>query len=92
MVLVPTDHSAHRSASYVTTPCLGIRRQHSSERECERDYNNDLAHVKPFLRSQAFSRPKSRTFAKRNGSRTVRTEAALVQEIEVDTTIPRTHS
>jgi hypothetical protein len=45
MVMAHTDRSAHRSASYVTTPCLGIPTQHSDERECERDYNNDLAHI-----------------------------------------------
>jgi hypothetical protein len=47
MVMAHTDRSAHRSASYVATPCLGIPSQHSDERECERDYNNDLAHMSP---------------------------------------------
>jgi hypothetical protein len=45
MVLVPTDHSAHRSASYVTTPCLGFPRQHSGEGECDCDYNNQPMHI-----------------------------------------------
>jgi hypothetical protein len=45
MVMAHTDRSAHRSASYVTTPCLGIPSQHSDERECHCDYNNDLAHM-----------------------------------------------
>ena len=45
MSFVPTNHSAHRNASYVTTPCLGIPSQHSGERGCDCDYNNDLAHM-----------------------------------------------
>jgi len=49
MGLVPTDHSAHRSASYVTTPCLGIPSQHSDERECDCDQNDYLAHIQTSL-------------------------------------------
>ena len=45
MVMAQTDRSAHRSASYVATPCLGIPSQHSGQRECDCDYNNDLAHM-----------------------------------------------
>jgi hypothetical protein len=45
MFFVPTNHSAHRNASYVTAPCLGFPRQHSGERECDCDYNSDLVHM-----------------------------------------------
>ena len=46
----PTHGSAKPPASYTATlSCgFGIRRQHSSECECDRDPNNYLAHIQTF--------------------------------------------